>query len=226
MKTLYASVPTGNTSFVLSMVILFALFVALAPAVYAKTEADPILKDTAAADEPVTRADKAKQEHKLWEVRGAPLALLAQWYSFDLSYRLNPKWSTGPSGIRYAASSNGNMLLPSMNGYAVGWNLNYYVNGVDQSSWYFGGYLFYEDYNRYPHSSSPPQKITGSRADYIMGYRIYHAPFALLLGAGFQFSSQRQRRIYADSAGPNLDKGDTLLQISFPRLEVKLGIEF
>lgn len=80
------------------------------------------------------KIQKEKEDETRWDLRMAPVALIARWYTLDASYRITENWSMGPAAIIYSASSPGGMFFPSDKGYAIGWSGNHYFTSVRTNS--------------------------------------------------------------------------------------------
>lgn len=111
-------------------------------------------------------------EQSYWEVRTAPVAMFARWFSLDLAYRFGSgHFSTGPSAISYAAEGPyGNMFLPTYNGHAFGWHATYYFKPTTLNTWYLRGHAFSEEYKNYPHGGSVYEERKGTDATLVVGY--------------------------------------------------------
>ena len=161
-----------------------------------------------------------KNELFTWELRTAPLALLASWYTVDISYRISEKVSTGPAIVVYGASEQGNMFFPSYKGNAVGWQANYYFDSVLRNSFYLGSRLYFENYNSYPHAFNGFNQIIGSRLNTIFGYKIKNSGILSMFGVGLEYSDHAITK-HEDSQ-LNVDSHEAKLA---PVLEVRMGIE-
>lgn len=156
-----------------------------------------------------------------WELRTAPLAMLARWFSLELSYRANEHWSVGPSLISYSAKGPyGNMLMPTWDGYATGAHLYYFGRSAMTNSVYLGVRGLYESYVSYPHAALFSEAVSGVKAQGAVGYQKRWSSVGLLVGLG---AEQRFHRVVRskESALRSYDENE-----SFPFFEFKLGLQF
>ncbi len=139
-----------------------------------------------------------------WEIRTAPLALIAQWQTLDVSYRFTENFAMGPSIIRYAGSGGGNMFLPDYSGDAYGFSADYYFRSVMKNTWYLGSHAYKEKYRNRPHATFDDYERDGYRVNAVLGYQIKFQPFNLLIGGGEEYRSYQETK-YVDkysSLGP------------------------
>ena len=158
------------------------------------------------------------------EARIAPLALLARWFSFDLSLNTSKHWSYGPSGIYYGAPRSGNMFIPSYNGFALGGHVYYYYHGFDLNSWYWGVHAFYERFESYPHAFNGHYELNGTKVNTKVGYRILSSSsLSFLFGLGLETRNYSQDNIANSSlSSPDFSDQSGL----FPFLEAKMAYRF
>lgn len=164
--------------------------------------------------------ESKKKDLNQWEFRTAPMALLASWYTIDISYRISEKLSTGPAVVIYGAPETGNMFLPSYKGTAGGWQANYYFDSVRKNTWYLGSHIYFENYNSYPHALNGFEELSGYRLDAIIGYKIKNAGILTMFGIGLEYrdhdvTKHEDSKIIMKSHEANL----------LPMLELKMGIE-
>lgn len=160
-----------------------------------------------------------------FEVKVAPFTLLMSWWSLEGSYRITPHFATGPMIIAYKAGTKGNMFLPSYNGYAAGWQANYYLNSVSRPGAYTSAHIYYEDYTAYPHDNMDHYHHQGMRMNANLGFQFkLSSSFNLLAGAGPEFVLHQVRESgpLAPSDGTEFS---TLQQFGL-NLELKVGFEF
>ena len=122
-----------------------------------------------------------------WEFRTAPIALLANWYTLDISYRVSENVATGPAGILCNGSEMGHMFLPSYRGQAIGWQAYYYFYSILKNTWYLGMRGYQESYSSYPHGDSGYDKLNGFRSNIALGYQMKHSKVTTLLGLGVDY---------------------------------------
>lgn len=170
-----------------------------------------------------------QKELRRWEFRTAPAPLLIQWYTLDVSFRLNEKFATGPSAIVYGGSGRGSMFFPSYRGYAAGWNGTFYFQSVLRRTWYLSSHAYYEDYEHAGHGAVWTSEYKGVRANLVGGYQWVFGRMTMMVGAGAEYRVhnvvERDRYYLDDSL--NLRNRDSSFRESrlFPALEFKLGIE-
>lgn len=159
-----------------------------------------------------------------YEVRTAPIALVAQWATLDFSFKLNGTWAAGPSVIVYASPKIGNMLAPSYNGTALGGHLYAYLNSFSQSSWYWGNHFYSENFESYPHAKTGHYELKGSKISTKFGYQLLlKSNFVFLTGAGVELRSYTQNDIIdLGAAAPTLKSQSGI----FPFIEFKVGYKF
>ena len=128
-------------------------------------------------------------EHKSnykYEVRTAPVALIAHWITLDASYFINENWALGPSVIDYAnPSTQGGMFLPTFNGYAVGGHLIWAENLLSDG-YYISSHIYYEDYKSYPEAFFGYRQHVGTRYNAVLGKRWISGNCATMLGLGYE----------------------------------------
>jgi len=160
-----------------------------------------------------------------WEFRTAPIALIARWFTLDVSYRLSDQWATGPAAILYNAEGPGGMLSPSYKGYAVGWNGNYYFNSVYKNTWYVSAHTYYESYKSYPHAYLGYKEIDGFKANSVIGYQWKWSRINMMTGIGAEFRNQNV--VDRKDAVNSVEQSPIESRDSFwlPHIEFKMGIE-
>ncbi|OYZ16079.1 MAG: hypothetical protein B7Y39_16175 [Bdellovibrio sp. 28-41-41] len=164
--------------------------------------------------------DSKRNDLKRWEFRTAPVALIASWYTVDISYRTSERLSTGPAVVIYGASAQGNMFLPSYNGSAVGWQMNYYFDTVRKNTWYLGSHAYFEKYNSYPHAAQGFSEHSGYRINTTIGYKVKNAGILSMFGIGVEYRDQNITR--TEDSQINVDSHEANF---FPVLELKMGFE-
>ena len=107
-----------------------------------------------------------------YEIRTAPIALLARWVTLDFAFNLDNQWAIGPSVIIYAAPKIGNMFIPTYNGYAAGVNVYGYLNSFSTNGWYWGNHLYYENFESYPHDFLGHYELSGFKFNTVGGYQV------------------------------------------------------
>lgn len=117
-----------------------------------------------------TMAAPARPQLRRWELRTAPIAMLASWYTLDVAYRISDRWATGPAAVLYNGAEQGNMLYLSRRGHAFGWNGTYYLRSATTDSWYLNTHAYYESSRAYPHAVSGYNEENGVRANLTVGY--------------------------------------------------------
>jgi hypothetical protein len=160
-----------------------------------------------------------------YEIRTAPITLIARWGTLDFSFNIDNQWAIGPSVIIYAAPKIGNMFAPSYNGTAVGAHAYYYFNSFLDDSWYWGNHAYYESYESYPHDFNGHYEFKGFKFNTKVGYQVT-TPLGInmLFGIGAEARKYDQKNI-DDSNGGNSPKfKDYQPVIGF--VEVKLGYKF
>ena len=160
-----------------------------------------------------------------YEIRTAPVALIARWVTLDFSFNINNQWALGPSIGLYATPKIGNMFTPSYNGSAVGAHAYYYFNSFSDDSWYFGNHAYYENYESYPHAFNGHYELKGFKFNSKAGYQlVIMSGFSFLLGLGAEYRNYDQKNI-DDSNGVNTPKfKDYQPVVGF--IEAKVGYKF
>ena len=160
-----------------------------------------------------------------YEIRTAPIALLARWGTLDFSLNINTQWALGPSVIIYAAPKVGQMFAPSYSGTAIGGHLYYYLNSFSENSWYWGNHLYAESYQSYPHAMNGHYEYSGYKLNSKFGYQFTHSSgFNMLLGAGAELRNYAQKNI-DDSSGANTPSFNDYQPV-IPFIEMKFGYKF
>ena len=161
-----------------------------------------------------------------WEFRTAPVALLARWYTLDVSYRLSEKkWATGPSIVLYNYSEIGNMFAPAFKGQALGWNANYYFDSAQRNTWYFSLHSYYEKYKSYPHAYLGYYEKDGYRMNGALGYQWRWNPVNLMAGLGVE---QRNHNVVEHKdpiLGIEQEPVSSSESVGLPYAEIKIGIQ-
>lgn len=138
-----------------------------------------------------------------YEVRTAPIALLARWVTADFSIALNPNIAVGPSVVIYASPEIGNMFLPSYSGYALGAHAYYYLVGFSENGFYGGSHFYYENFSSYPHGVAGHSELTGTKINLVGGYQfITVTKFNILAGLGLESRNYSQNNISNDPLFP------------------------
>lgn len=162
--------------------------------------------------------------HHSWEIRTAPIALLARWLTIDLSYRPTEHWAFGPSLISYNARRPGGFLGPNYRGLALGFNLNYYFSSAHTSSGYISSHAYHENYESYPHAQPGYLKRSGYKTNMALGYQIKSSEISMLTGLGFEYLNYQQDEI-DDSVSPTTSVSSPASRW-LPFIEFKLGYSF
>jgi len=123
-----------------------------------------------------------------FELRTAPIMILARWYTLDASYILNEQWAFGPSYVSYAYNTiYGNMLGPAYYGNAYGAHLIWAVDDLFSNSWYIGSHIYYETYRSVAHGlQGNKEDRKGFRTSAVIGYRQLNGNFLTMVGLGFE----------------------------------------
>lgn len=161
-------------------------------------------------------------EHHLWEVRTAPIAMLASWYTLDVSYRTNKNFAFGPAAIIYNSNATqGSMLMPTYKGSALGGHVYYYFNSVYRSDWYLGARLYKESYRSYPHAFLGYDEMDGYKGNATIGYQLKTSEVNWMFGVG---GEQREHDVitYEENKSPVTSKESFLGML----IEFKVGFEF
>ncbi len=167
-------------------------------------------------------AANAKQtELRSWEFRTAPVALLARWYTLDVSYRFTAHIAAGPSAVIYDAVEQGNMLAPSYKGNAYGLHANYYLTSVEASGWYSGLHAYQESYRSYPEGYPGYEDRKGYRGNVTAGYQVKWSQINLMTGLGMEYRSHNvvETSRYSGTQPETRESGWG------PTVEIKLGFE-
>lgn len=164
------------------------------------------------------------KEDLSYEVRTAPVAMIARWGTIDLSFNIDDHWAFGPSVIVYAAPKIGNMFAPAYNGYAVGGHAYGYLNSFATDGWYWGNHLYYENFESYPHNFLGHYELKGFKFNTVAGYQIIlNYSLNLLFGAGLETRSYDQKNI--DESNGNTPKFKDQSYTSL-YVEAKFGYKF
>lgn len=168
----------------------------------------------------------ASAESKQFEIRTAPIALIARWYTLDASYRPNPQWALGPSIVIYNHDGPGGILSPAYQGKSFGAHINYYFQSIDVNSFYLGSHFLYDDYRSFPHGSSGYRDHIGTSLQAVAGYFGRYQSLTFHTGLGFE----QEMGSYEDVAYNSLTSdyemttgNDTFFKLL---IEFKLGYEF
>jgi hypothetical protein len=160
-----------------------------------------------------------------WELKTAPVALWAGWYTLDVSYRISKNWTTGPAVVEYRGSEGGNMFAPSYRGYAVGWNANYYLKSVMENGWYLSSHSYYEKYSSFPHGYRGHEELNGYRVNLVAGYHWLARDVNLMAGFGSEYRSHnvidKTRAAVEDETQVRTFHENR----SLPHIEFKIGIQ-
>ncbi len=136
-----------------------------------------------------------------WEVRTAPVMMVAAWYTLDLSYQLTPNWSTGPAAVFYQNDHVGGMLMPADFGQALGWQQLYTFKPMKAASLYVSSHVYYQSY-----SSAGDAQINsrdqhdGIKVNSDFGIRWHEHHFIMLAGAGVEYIDEQRRQVYNQNA--------------------------
>jgi hypothetical protein len=164
---------------------------------------------------------------KRWEVRTAPIALLASWSTLDVSYRLSDQIATGPAVVAFGCKGPGNMLAPCWDGYALGWQGIYYFRGVRGNSPYVSGHAYYDEFKSHAHAVvDSHDEVRGVRAHAFVG-DMFHAPVNVIwqAGAGVETRNYQRTKVSDDAFDTSAAKRTTEVLTS-PMLEAKIGLQF
>lgn len=167
-------------------------------------------------------------ETNQWEVRTAPIAFIARWFTFEGLYRPNPSWALGGSYVKYSGSTSGSMFWPSDRGYSAGLVGTYYFDPVMAESWYATARLHHEKFTSYGHNSEYDYEYKGNSLMAVGGFRVaFLGNFFAMSGLGVQLGlydrveikTARGTNAVTYSTKPNMIR-------VLPYLEAKIGAEF
>lgn len=164
-------------------------------------------------------------EKRLWEFRTAPIALLAKWYTLDVSYRLSDNWATGPAVILFNADEPAGMLGPSYNGYALGWNGNYYFDSAYKRTWYISAHGYYESYKSYLHGYRGYKDMAGYKFNSAIGYQWKWSRINMIAGIGQEYRDQTVTDKTESIKTIEQQTSDSTKAVWFTFFEFKVGIE-
>ena len=165
-----------------------------------------------------------------WDLRTAPIALFASWSTIDLSYRITPRFATGPAYVHYGCNGPGGMLTPCFGGNAFGWSWNYYVKPVTEPGLYFGGRGYLEKYGSHGHAMRYTVDRDGGRANVVAGVyspgRKWGATqLTIHAGLGYEYGSYKQDYSADDPDDLPSTRADSNTFQSVA-LEFKVGLQF
>lgn len=178
-----------------------------------------------------TKIAQVEERSAKWEIRTAPIALLASWLTIDAGYRIGSKVSTGPAFVSYGAKS-GNMFLPSFEGQAIGWYANYYFRPSGVGGWYTSLHAYAEDYLVHSHSARDGERFkrAGTRANAAIGFHRTAKSIDFLIGGGIQVMDhevERTKFVSTSMTGPErLESTNRRETHSVPFVEFKTGLRF
>ncbi len=157
-----------------------------------------------------------------WEFRTAPVALLARWYTLDISYRFTEQLAFGPSAVIYDAPGvQGNMLAPTYKGNAFGLHANYYFNSVMTRGWYSGLHAYQESYRSYPEGYPGYEDRKGFRGNVTAGYQFKWSQVNLMTGLGMEYRNHN----VVETSRYSGTQPETRESSWGPTVEIKLGFE-
>lgn len=161
-----------------------------------------------------------------FEIRTAPVAVLAKWWTFDFSFAVNPNWAVGPSAILYSSPRNGGMLAPSYDGYAIGGHVYHYMNSFSDNGWYWGNHFYYETYDSFPHNAQGTYyELKGFKLNSKFGYQTMSLwAVNLLTGFGFEFRSYADQKLRDPENSGSTSMSDQ--SKTLPYIEIKMGYKF
>ncbi|MGE4133946.1 MAG: hypothetical protein AB7F86_20080 [Bdellovibrionales bacterium] len=174
-----------------------------------------------------SRLQTEAQSLNKWELRTAPIAMLASWYTLDVSFHLTPYFSMGPAVVLYNdRSEHGGMLAPTYHGHALGWHGYYYFRSHARHGMYLGLRSYYESYRSRQHGlSGQYEDRDGFRTDLFTGYRMRWSRFTMMAGGGLEIATHSvvERE---DALGSRPASRKTYNETrSGPMIEFKLGLE-
>lgn len=160
--------------------------------------------------------------YRQWEVRTAPIAFLASWGTFDLSYRWNEKLALGPAAIIYNSNATqGSMFMPTYKGTAFGVQAYYYFRSVARNTWYLGSHLYKDSFRSYPHAFQGYEDREGFKGNATLGYQFKTDRFNWMFGIGGE-----QRNYDVTSYEENKSAVENSESFFGLLLEFKAGFEF
>jgi hypothetical protein len=172
-------------------------------------------------------APAVAEAHKNFELRIAPAAILASWYTIDGNYIFNDQFMFGPSITSYSNRNRGGMFLPTYFGTALGLSSVFCFRNIAKSSGYLSAHAYTEKYESRPHAYLGYVEAQGTRANIDLGYRwITRTKFNIMLGGGYEFIDQ-DREDFPESgitpSSPHVGKYHE--SNSYPHIEFKIGID-
>ncbi len=166
------------------------------------------------------------------EIRVAPLALLARWYTLETAYKISKTFDLGINYTHFGARveyRTGNMFFPTLSGDSYGLNLNYYFFQVPTgSSAYASMKLNREVFQSIGHASPSIYSYDGMSATLLGGRRFSLAELipglGILLGGGAKFYIYDQKESKNTLGVISKDHGRR--QGALPIVEAKLIYTF
>lgn len=178
---------------------------------------------------PTQPSQEIIEASKSWEVRTAPLALIARWYTLEALYRLNDEWALGPSYIKFGSTASADMFFPSYRGKALGFVGTHYFPSSSGQGLYGTVRYYFQDYTAYEHDNTSSEfHLKGHSLAFVGGYRLpFLKSFFFMPGIGIQLGKYEKTETKTDiiTHAVTVTTDSNYLSV-IPYLEAKVGVEF
>ncbi len=130
-----------------------------------------------------------------WDLRTAPIAILAHRYLLEGSFRPSPQWATGPSVIRYDCHGPSGLLARCISGWSVGWQTTYYFQSPNFNTWYASAHAYSDRHSaRSDGAEMSESASTGLKVNAVIGHQWQLKSIFFLLGCGVEHESYKIER--------------------------------
>ena len=164
---------------------------------------------------------------KKWEIRTAPIAILAGWTTVEALYHVTDQLAFGPSYIRYAECSGyAGMFSPSYCGSSLGAAMNYYFKPNAVRTWYLGSHVYSSNYRSYSHPTIVGEFTdkSGVSVNAVLGIQRNWKNCEIMLGGGLEtdiFKENRRTFQFVDKTYSDTVSNPTQ---TYPYIEAKVGL--
>jgi hypothetical protein len=160
-----------------------------------------------------------------WNIRTSPVSDAIGIYNFELDYRLNDKFTLGPSFYHFDYELSG----VNYDSTAVGIRGNYFFRSVQQGGWLIGMSALYGIFSISQLNSSDSQVYSVDVSTHIytlmLSYQAVWDNFNITSGAGIAYFTL-PNTVVGQQGGGSLSIDTSFLSGTVPTIEFSLGWRF
>lgn len=187
--------------------------------------AEPIVQPISAEPTPEFSPRNEASAYR-WELRTAPIALIARWFTIEGLFHIDEQLAVGPSFVKYGSAPVGSMFWPSFRGRSIGLVGTYYFE-PRPNTWYATVRYFHENFTFYSHGRDNDE--VQWRGNTVMGVAGYRRPLSqsifMLAGVGLQLGKYEITEKKNKSGVALVTRDPSKIRLR-PYFELKVGVGF